>query len=53
MFTEISSLLKEGEMLSLNIRKGSGGTMVVVVLPGVGNIKDPAAEQLIPLNENP
>ncbi|GHV52174.1 hypothetical protein FACS1894181_15030 [Bacteroidia bacterium] len=37
-------------MLSLNIRKGSGGTMVVVVLPGVGNIKDPAAEQLIPLN---
>jgi PRTRC genetic system protein E len=49
MFTEISRLLKEGEMLSLNIRK-NGNTMVVVVLPKVENVKDPAAEQLIPLN---
>ena len=49
MFTEISNLLKEGEMLSLNIRK-SGNEMVVIVLPRVENVKDPAAEQLIPLN---
>jgi PRTRC genetic system protein E len=49
MFTEISRLLKEGEMLSLNIRK-NGDTMIVVVLPKVENVKDPAAEQLIPLN---
>jgi PRTRC genetic system protein E len=49
MFTEISKLLKEGEMLSLNIRK-NGNTMIVVVLPKVENVEDPAAEQLIPLN---
>ena len=50
MFTEISKLLKEGEMLSLNIRKNGDGTMLVVVLPRIENVKDPAAEQLIPLN---
>jgi PRTRC genetic system protein E len=49
MFTEISNLLKEGEMLSLNIRK-SGNELIVIVLPRVENVKDPAAEQLIPLN---
>jgi hypothetical protein len=49
MFTEISTLLKEGEMLSMNIRK-NGSIMIVVVLPRVENVKDPAAEQLIPLN---
>jgi len=36
-------------MLSMNIKK-SGNEMVVVVLPRVENINDPAAEQLIPLN---
>ncbi|GHT54448.1 hypothetical protein FACS189451_11770 [Bacteroidia bacterium] len=50
MFTEISQLLREGEMLSLNIRKNGNRTMVVVVLPRVENVKDPAVEQLIPLN---
>jgi len=49
MFTEISKILKEGEMLSLNIRR-SGNEMIVIVLPRVENVKDPAAEQLIPLN---
>ena len=49
MFTEIFNLLKEGEMLSMNIRK-SGSEMVVIVLPQVKDVKDPAAEQLIPLN---
>jgi PRTRC genetic system protein E len=49
MFTEISTLLKEGEMLSMNIRK-NGSEMIVVVLPKVENVKDPAVEQLIPLN---
>jgi len=49
MFTEISNLLKEGEMLSMNIRK-SGNEMNVIVLPRVENVKDPAAKQLIPLN---
>jgi len=49
MFTEISNLLKEGEMLSLNIRK-SGNEMIVIVLPRVENVKDPAADRLIPLN---
>ena len=36
-------------MLSLNIRK-SGNEMIVIVLPRVENVKDPAADQLIPLN---
>ena len=49
MFTEISNLLKEGEMLSLNIRK-SGNEMIVIVLPRVEDVKDPAADRLIPLN---
>jgi PRTRC genetic system protein E len=49
MFTEISNLLKEGEMLCMNIRK-SGREMLVVVLPKVTGVTDPAAEQLIPLN---
>jgi PRTRC genetic system protein E len=49
MFTEISTLLKEGEMLRINIMK-TGETLVVTVLPKSGEVKDPAAEQLIPLN---
>jgi PRTRC genetic system protein E len=49
MFTEISNLLKEGEMLYINIMK-SGNNLVVAVLPKSGEVKDPAAECLIPLN---
>jgi len=49
MFTEIFNLLKEGEMLRMNIRK-SGNEMIVIVLPYIENVKDSAAEQLIPLN---
>jgi len=49
MFTEISNILKEGEILQINIRK-SGNELVVIVLPRLENVKDPAAEQLIPLN---
>ena len=49
MFTEISNLLKEGEMLRINIMK-TGKTLTVTVLPKSAEIKDPAAEQLIPLN---
>jgi PRTRC genetic system protein E len=49
MFTEISNLLKGGEMLRINILK-TGETLVVTVLPQSGKVKDPAAEQLIPLN---
>ena len=49
MFTEISNLLKDGEMLRINIMK-TGETLVVTVLPKSGEVKDPAAEQLIPLN---
>ena len=49
MFTEITNLLKDGEMLCINIMK-KGETLVVTVLPKSGEVKDPAAEQLIPLN---
>lgn len=49
MFTEISNLLKDGEILRINIMK-TGETLVVTVLPKSGEVKDPAAEQLIPLN---
>jgi PRTRC genetic system protein E len=49
MFTEISNLLKDGEMLRINIMK-TGGSMTVIVLPQSKEVKDPAAKQLIPLN---
>jgi PRTRC genetic system protein E len=49
MFTEISNLLRDGEILRINIMK-TGETLVVTVLPKSGEVKDPAAEQLIPLN---
>ena len=49
MFTKISNLLKDGEMLRINIMK-TGETLVVTVLPKLEEVKDPAAEQLIPLN---
>jgi PRTRC genetic system protein E len=49
MFTEISNLLKDGEILRINIMK-TGEGMVVTVLPQSKEVKDPAAEQLIPLN---
>jgi PRTRC genetic system protein E len=49
MFTEISNLLKEGEMLRINIMK-TGETLTVTVLPQSVEVKDPAAAQLIPLN---
>jgi len=49
MFTEISNLLNDGEMLCLNIMK-TGESLVVTVLPKSKEVKDPAAEQLIPLN---
>lgn len=49
MFTEISNLLKDGEILRINIMK-TGETLVVTVLPKSGEVKDPAAELLIPLN---
>ena len=49
MFTEISNLLKEGEMLRINIMR-TGETLTVTVLPKSAEVKDPAAEQLIPLN---
>ena len=49
MFTEISNLLKEGEMLYINIIK-KGKNLIVTVLPKSGEVKDPAAECLIPLN---
>jgi PRTRC genetic system protein E len=49
MFTEISNLLKDGEILRINIIK-TGESMVVTVLPQSKEVKDPAAEQLIPLN---
>jgi PRTRC genetic system protein E len=49
MFTEISNLLKEGEMLRMNIFK-TGQSLVVTLLPKSAEVKDPAAEQLIPLN---
>ena len=49
MFTEISNLLKDGELLCINIMK-SGENLVVTVLPKSEEVKDPAAEQLIPLN---
>ena len=49
MFTEISNLLQSGEMLCINMMK-TGETLVVTVLPKSGEVKDPAAEQLIPLN---
>lgn len=49
MFTALSNLLKEGEMLYINIMK-VGENLIVTVLPKSGEIKDPAAECLIPLN---
>jgi PRTRC genetic system protein E len=49
MFTEISNLLKDGEMLCVNIMR-TGETLTVTVLPKSAEVKDPAAEQLIPLN---
>jgi PRTRC genetic system protein E len=49
MFTEISNLLKDGEILRINIMK-TGEGMVITVLPQSKEVKDPAAEQLIPLN---
>jgi PRTRC genetic system protein E len=49
MFTEIFNLLKDGEMLRINIMK-TGENMTVVVLPRSKEVKDPAAEQLIPIN---
>ena len=49
MFTEISTLLNAGEMLCINIMK-TGESLVVTVLPKLKEVKDPAAEQLIPLN---
>ena len=49
MFTEISNFLKEGEMLYINIMK-AGENLIVSVLPKSGDVKDPAAECLIPLN---
>ena len=48
MFTAISNLLKEGEMLYINIMK-SGNSLIVTVLPKSGEVRDPAAECLIPL----
>ena len=49
MFTEISHLLKEGEMLLVNIMK-TGDALAVTVLSKSPEVKDPAARQLIPLN---
>jgi PRTRC genetic system protein E len=49
MFTEISNLLKDGDILRINIMK-TGESMAVTVFPQSGEVKDPAAEQLIPLN---
>jgi PRTRC genetic system protein E len=49
MFTELSNLLNESEMLCINIMK-VGDKLVVVVLPQAGNVKDPAKNNLIPLN---
>ena len=49
MFTEISNLLKDGEILRINIMK-TGESMAVTVLPQSKEVKDPAAAQLIPLN---
>jgi len=49
MFTAISNLLKEGEMLYINIVK-TGENLTVTVLPRSGEVKDPAADCLIPLN---
>jgi PRTRC genetic system protein E len=49
MFTEVSKLLHEGETLFINIRK-TGDQLVVIVLPQSENVKDPAKDNLIPLN---
>ena len=49
MFTTLANLLKEGEILYITIMK-TGETLTVTVLPKSGEIKDPAAEYLIPLN---
>lgn len=49
MLTEIYNLLKNSEILRINIMK-TGEGMVITVLPQSKEVKDPAAEQLIPLN---